>query len=480
MEESEHQTIIDKLMSVRAGYRYELMQYRKNSGNLNKTDLKKIYEYLENPTKTGIWILKASKNNKLKDYLKKEIEETIKNNESIEVSSGKRKLKINLEKRDKDALLKNLDRFTFVFNLFTYIYHIEKEDDSFDTYLEMEDSKDKLLLNLIDLKKLKIEFNDAFDFFKEEIYFKHFDTKVRSGKITKIKEGFFLLPKESENRMSRREEHYVRTFLGEEFTSKIELISLTTAPLEKIRMFFEKAGFINETSIFPVYSPEEEVFSPYFSFLEQAHSKIIDNNNIKRLLIKSISEYNDGNYSHCISTIGLITEEYLVQIYETLFRDICPKRPLGELYDQIHISLKKELQTKGEQTIEFSKYFDEIKKIEQSKNYPSKELISFLRNFINLTKDMHSINQTRIKEIQKPQSNISLFNKQLRDNLSEVIKNRNATSHRSRIPIGNYEALRSVYGCITLILWWTKQKENIDWNKDPKEILKRIIDDNQK
>ena len=92
---------------------------------------------------------------------------------------------------------------------------------------------------------------------------------------------------------------------------------------------------------------------------------------------------------------------------------------------------------------------------------------------------MHSITESKIRDIQKPKSDISIFNKQLRDNISEVIKNRNATSHRSRIPIGNYEALRSVYGCITLILWWTKQKETIDWTEEPNEILKKIVEENK-
>lgn len=465
-----------KIMDERI-IRNELMYRRRQFGYLDKKDVTKIREYLENPTKTGIWTLKASKADTLKKYLEKEIKKIRQKKDIIEVPLGKKTLKINLKKKGEESFLRNFDKFTFVFTIFNYLYHLEQEDDSFDTYLEMEDSEYKILLNIIDLEKLKNEFNDAFDYFKEHIYFKNFDTTVKSGKITKIKEGFFLFPKETG--ISSVEQYYAREYFEEEYDSKVELISLTKDSLEKVKVFFEKAGFINQASLIPTYSPEEEVFSPYFSLLEQVYYKIIDNSSTQRLFKKSISEYNDENYSHCISTVGLITEEYLVQIYETLFRDICPKRPLGELYDQIHIKIKKELGTKTEKNIDFSKYFNEIKKIEKVDKYPSKNIISILRSLINLTKDMHSITESKIRDIQKPKSDISIFNKQLRDNISEVIKNRNATSHRSRIPLGNYEALRSVYGCITLILWWTRRKETIDWTEEPNEILKKIVEENK-
>lgn len=438
--------------------------FRKRELILDEKDIKKICEYLENPTKTGIWTLKASRADTFKKYLEKEIKKSIQDSGSTEVSSGKKVLNINFEKIDEESLLKNLDELPFVFTVFSYLYHFEQEHDSFNIYLDMEDPKYKILLEIINFEKLKNEFNDAFDYFKEYIYSEDFNI-TKHKKITKIKDGFFFLPKKTDQ------------------SEIVELISLTKNPLEKVKVFLEKAGFINEASLLPTYSPEEEVFSPYFSLLEQAYSKIIDNNDINDIrgrFKESISAYNDKNYPYCISTVGLITEEYLVRIYEHLFRDSCPRRlSLGKLYDQIHIKIKEELGSETEKNIDFSKYsdeiFDKIRKIERVDKYPSEDIISILRDLVKLTKEIHSITESKIKDIQKPKHGISIFNKQLKDNIGDVIKYRNATSHRSHILIGDYEAIKSVYGCITLILWWTKQKEAIDYDEKPNEILKKIV-----
>lgn len=252
-----------KIMDERR-IRYELMSIRRQFGYLDKKDVTKIREYLENPTKTGIWTLKASRADTLKKYLEKEIEKIRHKNDIIEVPSGKRTLKINLKKNGEESFLRNFDKFTFVFTIFNYLYHLEQEDDSFDTYLETEGSEYKILLNIIDLEKLKNEFNDAFDYFKEHIYFENFDTIVKFGKITKIKGGYFLFAEKSDR--SDSEEYYARKYLGEEFASKIELISLTKDPLEKVKVFFEKAGFINENFLDPyLFSRRRSFFTLFLS-----------------------------------------------------------------------------------------------------------------------------------------------------------------------------------------------------------------------
>ena len=83
-----------------------------------------------------------------------------------------------------------------------------------------------------------------------------------------------------------------------------------------------------------------------------------------------------------------------------------------------------------------------------------------------------------IKSLEKKEMTHSIFPKYLRENINDLIRYRNATSHKSRIPIGNYEALRTVYCCITLLMWWDNEKKATNWKDDEEIILKDSIERN--
>ena len=433
--------------------------------DLEPKDIRKICEYLENPIKTGLWNLKIGWKEGISKEIKEELKQVFLKSDAVEVPSSNRKIKINLKKINQENFLDKTERVTFIFNLFAYMVFLESKDESLETYLEMEDSEDKIIFNLIDVEKLKKKYLKAYDFFKNKIYFDGFKTAVWDREIVKLKQGFFL---------------YERDYEASEkdFSKKILLISLNLEDLELLRDFYLLLNKIEVIYLNPIYSPEEEVFTPYFSFLEQAYEEFIDNSNILRFVEKSIYEYSEENYSNCISAIGLIAEENLVQIYETLFRDICPKRlSLGQLYDQIGIEISRRLKLNKPPKPDFSLVSDRIKEIGQ-KVPDNKNLFKLIIEFFKTNKKIQEYNENLIISIKNPVKEISIFPKRLRENMDELIKNRNAISHRSRIPIGNYEALRTMYCSIYLILWWKKQKDEINWKKNPEEIIKFLVETN--
>jgi hypothetical protein len=53
-------------------------------------------------------------------------------------------------------------------------------------------------------------------------------------------------------------------------------MSLERAPLEKIAHFFKDIGKLDDYSILPLYSPEEDVIEPYSYYLKLAISKKLE------------------------------------------------------------------------------------------------------------------------------------------------------------------------------------------------------------
>ena len=105
-------------------------------------------------------------------------------------------------------------------------------------------------------------------------------------------------------------------------------------------------------------------------------------------------------------------------------------------------------------------------------------MLGILRELLNYMKKEKKAVITLINANQNKDNNLSIFPIQLVDNIKEAIKNRNAISHKSTVPIGKSEALRTVYCCMTLIIWWRNEKKIIDWKFDEKEILKQTIERN--
>ncbi len=435
---------------------------------LSEKNIDLIQRYLENPTKCGVWTLKGvwHKEEGISKDIIEELRKKFVKKETV-IYSGEREIILNLTEEDKKNLLYNVRRITFIFNLFTYFYHSEKKTlETFYPYLEANCPRDKLIFEIIDTKKIHEKYLEAFNLFKEKIYFDGFYPRVFLGGITQIKDGFFLLS-DSVQRSSR-----------------LEIFSLKSDVLENLNLFFHKLGNISNDFLRPIFSPEEVVFEPYFSFLDQAYKYFSFTDNAKKQLRRSISEYSDTNYSYCVSTIGLIGEELITEIYETIFRAICPKnKTLGQTYSLIHDKIKEVLNIPTKTKPNVTPIFEDIKtiekKIEKDEKIPFfKEIIKILRDIINHIKEDKTHTCDLINTSKKNIQLTSIFPSQIRENIGELIDYRNATAHKTKIPISNYAALRTIYCYISLYMWWLNEQKQIDWKEDEESIMKKIIERN--
>jgi HEPN domain-containing protein len=426
--------------------------------SFNDEEIEQICNYLENPTKHGIWYLngKWNINEGFSKYIKNELDQAFKDREEIQIQSGKREITISLNKKEQENIFRAVNKMTFIFQFFIYLYYLENKPlKSFTSHFELYE----IILEIIDTEKLQEEFKDAYEYFKTEVYLENLTFRVQIDEIVKVKGGFFILAEKSPN---------------------FSIVSLFPLSLEKLKEFFIKLGTLSDCHISPVFSPEEKVFKPYFSLLGEAYTSLIDDDNIERFFKKAIEEYSIKNYPYCVSTIGLIAEDYLTQIFETFFREICPKGlTLGQIYDLIHNKIKQQFDVKPIQLPDINPLYNEIKELtDKDEASDNKEILKLMREFLNYIREDKKHTKSLINSLEKKSIKISVFPKILRENINELIKFRNATSHKSRIPIGNYEALRTVYCCITLIVWWNNEKRAINWKDEQKNILKESTERN--
>lgn len=426
---------------------------------LDNKEITRICEYLQNPTNKGVWFLTFywKSDSGITSEVEKEIE-----NRPLDEENTKSNEKNGLF-GSKNELLEDINKFSFIFSLFTYICS-RAENLKYPTpkkgYNRWE------VIQALDLEKIKEKYQEAYDFFKNEIYFDGFDPSIYSKTVFKIKDGFIILDSKSKN-------------------GNVSLSSLSYSPLEKMKNFFTKIGKIRDCRIRPEYSPEEKVFAPYFSLLEEVYIYVIHEEKVTRLFKKAIDEYKDANYEYCISTLGLIAEDYLTQVYETFHREPIPKKQtLGQIYDLINNKINNQSQAKIVSAPDINSiygklnnFLSENSEIDQTKR--NQDTIKLIREMLHFVQEDKKHTRYLIDNINKKESKVSLFPGYIKENVTELIRHRNATSHNSRISIGQYEAQRMVYCCITLIMWWTNEKDIIDWKEDQKIIIEKTIERNQ-
>lgn len=443
--------------------------------HLDNNEINRICEYLENPTKKGVWFFSFDwiEEGGITSYIKNEIEDFVRN-DSIQNSSQNNKKNRSVRKISrsflgkKEVLLEFTNHFSFIFSLFTYIYleemksQLDREDIIFqDRYLQ--------IIQVLDIEKFKEKYQDAYNIFKDEIYFDKFNPNTTG------EQGIF----------KTRDSIIVSTYNSE--GTRTSLCTLSDSPLEKLKNFFQNIGKVNDSSIRPEYSPEEKVFTPYFSFLEIAFPYFIHESKVARLFKKAIDTYEDRNYEYCIITLGLIVEKYLTQIYETFHRDILPKKStIGETYSLIDNKINNQSQSKivfhapkinllcekANNLLSDKSETDDVKR--------NKDTLELIREVLLFIQDDKKHTTYLINNINKKESRVSLFPEHIRENINELIRYRNATSHNSSVPIGQYEAQRMVYCCITLIMWWKKEKDSINWKDDQMTIIEKVIERNKR
>ena len=425
-------------------------------------DINEVCRYLKNPTSSGIWVLKGL-------WLETEgitakILEEVK---ALEEQTKKSK------KRTPEAIEKSVietaKRMTFVLGSFGYMSYSNEADKK--RYVSDVFRDDVLLIEAVE-KKFSKECSREIAYFKENILCQALKPRISQREFTYVKDGLIL-----NWLVEPQDKETVRPF---------KFLSLNPEPLEKIANFFTLIGKVSEYTIQPIYSPEDEVFEPYSDFLRLGSNRIFEEGKIQNLIHQSISTLESGNDAYAISTIGLVFEEQLTQIYETLFRIKCPQGlTLGELLDLINNEVRDRNPAKIKEPLPHAFDFSDIYKrintaIEGNdlNTLTNKNVLIILRDMLTLVKENNANILSQLKSNSQKNESYSVFPTHITEGMDELIKFRNAISHRSRTPVGKFEATKSIFDLVSLSMWWRDEKKLVNWRKNPDEIIRQMVNRN--
>ncbi len=455
---------------------------------LSSEDVQRICDYLRDPTSYGFWELrfKVDHSKGFFGFITSQLKSAFAKNDvkTAKIRGSRRKL----DEDSQSIMIQISERFSFIYYLFTYLNLMEKvktEEEGEDPEskletdvdasplrhletLERDFNEDFQVLEFIDWDTILKEYISAYTVFKDFLYFDGFHPRIYLNQINWVKDGFFVVQR-----------HIASDYPQFPVSDQRICIAFRPEPLKYIKKFYEELGILVEANLVVIFSPEEKVFDPYFTLLEQVYPAFTDTESIQKKFKEAISEFRGKNYSYCISKVGLIAEDYLIRVYETLFREANPKVPMGQLFDTIQKKINNQFQAPPTLKPEVNPLYRRINNLlstpDSNTQSVTKETLEITRDILTFIKDdkVHTIEM--LKSIKDKSPKTSCFPKHIRANIIELIRNRNAITHTSRVPIGEYEALRSVYCCVTLILWWMDEQKLIDWHKSAEEIIDDLV-----
>jgi hypothetical protein len=252
---------------------------------------------------------------------------------------------------------------------------------------------------------------------------------------------------------------------------RIDISSLDNTALESFTSFLRACGAIDKASVERVFAPEEVLLTPYFAYLRSTFEQLIDDERNLPQLQQAFDYYKNDDFQHCISTLGIIAEDYFTQVYSTFFREPCEVGwTLGQIYDNVHSRLRELLELPKQEPLLLDDLYDLARKVQAAENVKS-ELAEAIRRFANVIKRDRAVFQERIEQIKTKPRSQSIFPKYLQNNIEELIRNRNAASHKTRVPLGKYEAQKTLHSLVSIIFWWTRLKKKLPWKQSKAEIL---------
>ena len=378
----------------------------------------------------------------------------------IEVGKHLRRIKVT-DSWLKDTKSLVINSLSFTLTVFSYLVADDMIlDENNDSYGYAHETIE-LIIGLIELGEIKKDNKEAFEYFKNEIWFNGFDPMIYGSKLFRLKTGGAIC---------------VNNSYGDSF---LTLISWSGDPLKKLLNFLKLLGRIEDSTLMPMFSPEEEVFEPYFDLLEISYRDIVKQEHLKPLFEKSISQFRDNNYSDCVSAIGLVAEDLLTQVYETFFRTQLNKGlTLGQLTDEITARVNLFFDKKAELPPNFSGLYDEIKIALEADEHKDLVALEKVRSLLTMVIANDKLINKKIDSIGKPKPKNSIFTDRVLFSINELVRFRNASSHKSRIPIGPYEATRSLYSLIIFLMWWDNEKININWDSSAEDIIRETVNRN--
>lgn len=370
-----------------------------------------------------------------------------------------------------------------------YFYAVESKNQRIIKYLLADDKVRSLILNHININPLMSKYHDAYKLFKEKIYYDGFNPIINISEVLDIRNGLYIYSQlDNRNKHKSELESYGLDFtyhkrvkeVEKEDIKKIILISTEYTTLKILVEFYLLAGKVKCHKEGKIFSPEEEVFKPYVLYLGRVYNNIVDTDYLSQKLFSALGQYSQEAYDYCVSIVGLITEDILIQIYETFIRETCPRRlTLGQILQEIENRTSINTGSDGVQIAPpIDELYQKIELLNKQKKVTSKEVLVVVRDSVtsilqNTKYTKHLIDE--VKNSNKAQTAASIFPRNIRQNLTELKVNRDATSHKSQLRVGQYEALRSLYCCVTLIKWWQDEKEIIDWQDTLEGIIEKAI-----
>ncbi len=444
-----------------------ITQARANSrGDLELTEKQKIVAYLENPVSCGLWHLRADwlMDSGISADLWAEVEKETSGKDVITIKSGKRERKIKASEEWKNGLREEVQvKLTFLFGLFDYLAKEDVEEEEDEEQYGHDHEAVQLILDLIDLAGIRLKYADAIAFFKDKLLYPQFRPITSKQRPTKLKSGFFLLQKSPTK------------------DGSLAAIAWFGAPLHDLKSFLTLVGKTANIEVMPFFSPEEEVFAPYFQLLDLCYETVVPQEHLQPSIQKAITNFTEGNYSDCVSAIGLASEDVLTQIYETLFREQLTKGlTLGQLIDELNNRAALKFKKKAESPPDMGALFPEIKAAVENPNLSVAQSVELLRKLLALTIESNKHCLNRIEKIGRPDPRYQIWTNATNYAVTELIRYRNAASHKSRIPIGPMECRRAAYSFVVLIRWWLNERSVINWNTTPDEIIRACVERNSK
>lgn len=430
--------------------------------DIDQIEKEQITKYLENPVATGLWQASADWTNDSgisTDLLALLAQET-KDRDTISIHSGKRvrTIKINDEWM-KDIRQEVCSTITFIFALFDQLASQEEQQPEDRAKYGATHEAVQLLLDLIDIKPIRTKYAESLQLFKRTIWRPDFEPAVTVGDPATIGTGTFtiqLAPRES---------------------NRISAISWANGPLRSLFDFLQSIGKVSRPTLIPIFSPEEEVFAPYFDFLKLAHDCVIPQQHLQPLVTKAIRNFDQKNYTDCVNAIGLASEDVLTQIYETFYREQLTKGlTLGQLADEILARAASRFRKKIEAYPDLTVLYSDFKLAIEDSNTSVVRAVELTRKLLSVVHETNKVMNKKIDKIGKPDPKFTVWPERVNYAINELIRYRNASSHRSRIPIGPVECRRSAYSFVVLLRWWLNERELFDWSSSPEDILRESVE----
>lgn len=420
----------------------------KTSTNLieDHQQISEVVQYLDNPYKSGIWLYKAKwkKKGAFTQYI---------------FDTYYTKLTSSYPAEHRNSLTKSvvsryISRISPTFQLF----YLASLPDS-ERKEAIDKSSQKNIAIKIDWSEFKKLFSLGLKIYKEKLDNTEFTGIINSNEITKIGDNFT----------------YPKARLAT--TGMVQQMSLNKDILVNLNDFFIAIDQIYDVSLIKIYSPEDDLFIPYFSYLTSVIDSIAIDHKTKQQILNAFNYFNSEDYIHCVSSLGRIAEDYLTQIYETFTRKpVAKSKTIGQIYDLLHNEIKLVFKPEKTQPSDYKDILNKIKDLNKNSDDFQKNVENLLRSLVtNINKDKNHTSE-KIKDIIQDSNKTSIFPKSIQENFDELLRYRNAASHKTRVPIGDYESIKTLYCLYTIINWWNLQKENTDWSEDPLIILKNAVD----